>query len=46
MRLFAADSEKVLIERIRANDRTVLSELFLRYQKMVEGYIRNNGGIA
>ena len=46
MRLFAADSEKVLIERIRANDRTILSELFLRYQKMVEGYIRNNGGSA
>jgi RNA polymerase sigma factor (sigma-70 family) len=33
-----------LIQRIKTNDRTVLGELFLRYQRMIGGYVLKNGG--
>ena len=36
--------EHVFIERIRVNEREVLGELYLRYEKMVFSYIRNHGG--
>lgn len=36
--------ETDFIDRIKANDRTVLGELFLRYQRMVFSYITSHGG--
>jgi RNA polymerase sigma factor (sigma-70 family) len=36
--------EKQIVERIKANDRTVLGEIYLRYQKMIFHYVRQNGG--
>lgn len=36
--------EQDLIERIQANDDTVLGEVFIRYEKMVSGYIKTHGG--
>ena len=36
--------DKQFIQRIKADDRTVLGEIFMRYQKMIFHYIRQNGG--
>ena len=36
--------EQDLIERIRANDRMVLGEIFIRYKKMISAYINTHGG--
>jgi RNA polymerase sigma factor (sigma-70 family) len=36
--------DKQIIERIKTNDRTVLGEIYMRYQKMIFHYIRQNGG--
>jgi RNA polymerase sigma factor (sigma-70 family) len=36
--------EQQIIERIRINDRTVLREIFLRYEKMFYSYIQKHGG--
>lgn len=36
--------EQKLINRIKSNDRTVLSELFVRYEKLVSGYVSSRGG--
>ncbi|MFQ5638378.1 MAG: RNA polymerase sigma factor [bacterium] len=38
--------EKEFINRIKSNDRTVLGELFVRYEKMVMSYITQHGGNA
>jgi RNA polymerase sigma factor (sigma-70 family) len=44
MKLFLEHSEKDLIERIKSNDRTVLKEIFIRYEKMIVSYIKIHGG--
>ncbi len=44
MRSFKLFPEKEIINRVQANDRTVLGELFIRYKKMVFSYIQTNGG--
>ena len=36
--------ERNIVERIRKNDRAVLGELFVRYEKMIGSYIVTNGG--
>ncbi len=36
--------DKQIIERIKTNDRTVLGEIYMQYQKMIFHYIRQNGG--
>jgi RNA polymerase sigma factor (sigma-70 family) len=36
--------EQDLIERIKANDRAVLGEIFVRYEKMIFSYIKTHGG--
>lgn len=36
--------EQRILERIRENDRRVLGELFIRYEKMVQRYVMINGG--
>jgi RNA polymerase sigma factor (sigma-70 family) len=36
--------EQDLIERIQANDQMVLGEIFIRYEKMVNSYIKTHGG--
>lgn len=36
--------EKQIIERIVANDRAVLGELFVRYEQMVLRYLQSHGG--
>lgn len=36
--------EQDLVERIKANDRTVLGEIFIRYEKMIVSYIKTHGG--
>ena len=36
--------DRDLIERIRANDREVLADLFIRYRKLVFGYVLRHGG--
>lgn len=38
--------EQQFINRIKSNDRAVLGELYVRYQKMVLGYVTANGGDA
>ena len=37
-------SDQEIIKRIRQNDRTVLGELFIKYEKMVFSYIISHGG--
>jgi len=32
------------IERIKQNDRSVLGEIFLQYEKMISSYVKSNGG--
>jgi len=36
--------DQQLIGRIRKNDRTVLAEIFTRYERLVIGYVRSHGG--
>ncbi len=36
--------ENALLSRIRANDRTVLGELFARYRRLVTSHVKANGG--
>ena len=33
-----------LIEKIKSNDRTVLKEIFIQYEKMIVSYIKTHGG--
>jgi RNA polymerase sigma factor (sigma-70 family) len=44
MKLFLQHNEQNIIERIKANDRTVLGEIFIRYEKMIFSYIKTHGG--
>ena len=44
MRTLKFFPEKEIINRVRANDRTVLGELFIRYKKMIFSYVQSNGG--
>ncbi len=44
MPLLSFTPEKEFLNRIRNNDRTVLGELFLRYERMVRSYVTGNGG--
>ena len=39
---FSRDQD--LIDRIKANDRTVLKEIFIQYEKMIVSYIKTHGG--
>ena len=41
---FSNSLDREFIKRIKANDRTVLGELFLKYQRMISSYISRNGG--
>ena len=41
-RIFLSDKE--ILKRIKNNDRTILGELFVAYEKPVTGFIRKNGG--
>lgn len=41
---FSGSREKEYIQRIKTDDRTVLGELFIEYQRMIYGYILKNGG--
>lgn len=41
---FSNSLDREFIQRIKANDRTVLGELFLKYQRMISAYILKNGG--
>ena len=36
--------DRQIIERIKSNDRKVLGEIYMKYQKMIFHYIRQNGG--
>ena len=44
MRSFKFFPEKEIINRVRANDRTVLGELFIHYKKMILNYVQSHGG--
>ena len=41
---FSNSLDREFIQRIKANDRTVLGEIFLKYQRMISAYILKNGG--
>ncbi len=41
---FSNAEDREFIQRIKANDRTVLGELFLKYQRMISVYVLKNGG--
>jgi len=41
---FKIDSEKQVLQRILENDRTVLGEIFMRYERMISSHIQSNGG--
>ena len=41
---FSNAQDREFIQRIKTNDRTVLGELFLRYRRMISGYVLKNGG--
>lgn len=41
---FSYSSEKRVIERIRANERQVLGELYLRFEKMILSFVGKQGG--
>jgi RNA polymerase sigma factor (sigma-70 family) len=41
---FSNSLDREFIQRIKANDRTVLGELFVKYQRMISTYILKNGG--
>ncbi len=37
-------SDKEIVKRIKANDRTVLGELYIINERLIRGYIKNHGG--
>lgn len=37
-------SDRDILQRIRNNDRSVLGDLFIRYQKLIFSYIKTHGG--
>jgi len=39
-------SDQEIIDRVRQNDRTVLGEIFLKYEKVVCTYVKRHGGSA
>jgi len=41
---FSNSLDREFIQRIKTNDRTVLGELFQKYQRMISAYILKNGG--
>ena len=41
---FSNAVDREFIQRIKTNDRTVLGELFLKYERMISGYVLKNGG--
>ena len=41
---FSNSLDREFIQRIKANDRSVLGELFLKYQRMISVHILKNGG--
>lgn len=41
---FSNAEDREFIQRIKANDRTVLGELFMKYQRMISVYVLKNGG--
>jgi len=44
MRIFRLNQDEILIDRIRENDRTVLTELYLKYERLVTDQIIRLGG--
>jgi RNA polymerase sigma-70 factor (ECF subfamily) len=44
MRKLELFPERQLINRIQANDRSVLGELFVRYEKLITGYVTSHAG--
>jgi RNA polymerase sigma factor (sigma-70 family) len=44
MVIFRLSQEKVLVERIRNNDRKVLGELYMKYERLVFDQVRRLGG--
>ncbi len=46
MALIKLFPQKQLLNRIRANDRSVLGELFVTHEQMVKSYIATHGGTA
>ena len=44
MQILNFKTERQIFKRIRENDRDVLGELFLKYEKMVTNYVLKNGG--
>lgn len=44
MRKITFFPEKELLNRIQSNDRTVLGELFVRYERLVSSYVTSHGG--
>ena len=36
--------EREILERIKTNDRTVLGELFIKYERLIFSYIKTHGG--
>lgn len=41
-RIFLSDNE--IVRRIKANDRTILGELYVTNERQISGYIKNHGG--
>lgn len=41
---FSNSLDREFTQRIKANDRTVLGELFLKYQRMISVFVLKNGG--
>ncbi len=41
---FSNSLDREFIQRIKTNDRTVLGELFMKYQRMISVYVLKNGG--
>ena len=44
MKKFIFFQEGNILKRIRANDKNVLAELFIRYERLVISFIQNHGG--
>jgi RNA polymerase sigma factor (sigma-70 family) len=36
--------EREILQRIKANDRNILGEIFIKYEKLIFSYIKNHGG--
>ena len=36
--------ERDILQRIKANDRNILGEIFIKYEKLIFSYVRNHGG--